>query len=122
MEYQSGVLDVEMDVQDVDFEVLDAEIMEIKQKLIQLKGMQPIATKSSNLEQTSWSIVQDWIQCPIGVLPGGNEVSDLSLDLSYDNMTWLHENGMLYIPISSDAVFETKEPENLENDEMISIF
>jgi hypothetical protein len=123
MEYQADQ-DINVNVEDVEFEALDMEMNEIKEKLNQIKGIQIPVRNNVNLEKNHWCIVEDWIQCPIGVLQGGNEVVDLSLDSSFNNVQWLHENGMLYIPVSTGNMgYETTEPEKVKvRDDLISIF
>ncbi|KAI8897571.1 Las1-like-domain-containing protein [Globomyces pollinis-pini] len=50
-------------------------------------------------KSTGWARVTDWVSCPIGSLPGSFTVQDLTLDPSFDNLDWLHEQGWLYVPI-----------------------
>lgn len=70
-----------------------------------LESKKVMDNDSKDVEQKSsdssclWTLDNEWSACPIGCLSGSLTVPDLSLDACFDNMGWLNENGLLFIPL-----------------------
>lgn len=73
-------------------------------------------------EAEGWSLVVDWVPAPIGALSGSTEVPDLSLDVLYDDLGWLNDQGLLHIPIlRSDEPLVEENEMDLDRKEPIDV-
>lgn len=57
-------------------------------------------------DTTDWCLSDEPFECPIGAMSGSTRVPDLELDACFDDLGWLNQNGMLFVPVLYDGVGE----------------
>jgi hypothetical protein len=85
----------------VSVEKVDVHVENLYQELEEISKRVPkqVSTeRTTEIGVKGWEVISSWAKSPIGLIPGLSRVTNLELDPSYDDLSYLQEQGILYIP------------------------